>query len=206
MKKIFLIIVSVLLSSGLSYAQEDSVVSSAKSQLTEFIPDTGEHAFYVGLGGSYIGLYNDITLEDFTATSKTIQLGYQYGDYIALEGRYSSNFGDVAYNGGSVGTDTDNYGTDVSNMALYLKPSFPLGNVMLYGLVGYGSVEFSDILGGARVESGFQWGLGVGYIIGDTYTIFVDYSSLYSGTGFNGLAVGSDQSVSLYTVGISYRF
>ena len=55
-------------------------------------------------------------------------------------------------------------------------------------------------------DSGFQWGLGASYAIGENYTLFIDYTSLAAdmdGYYYNGaLEVDADS----FTIGVTYKF
>lgn len=166
--------------------------------------------FYVGVGASYMSLLNNNTDEEFTATGITLQAGYRYNDYIAIEGRYTRDVSAVAYENGTSVTfaDNDDYPTDFTNMAIYLKPIYPIGDFGIYALLGYGEVALTNIPVGSvtRGESGFQWGVGMSYDIYDSFTLFADYTSLYSGDGFDYLATLNSHDATLITVGLSYRF
>jgi len=166
--------------------------------------------FYIGVGVSAMSLLNNNTDEEFTATGITLQAGYRYNDYIAIEGRYTRDVSAVAYENGTtlILADNDDYPTDFTNMAIYLKPIYPIGDFSIYALLGYGEVALTNIpIGGVtRGESGFQWGIGISYDIYDSFTIFADYSSLYSGDGFDYLATLNSHDATLITIGLGYRF
>jgi opacity protein-like surface antigen len=106
--------------------------------------------------------------------------------------------------------DIDNEGSDrdldaeLSNLALYLKPMYPVGGVTLYGLLGYGQVMLDD--GTEYSENGFQWGVGAGYTINDTVGFFVDYTRLYDDQGFDTIWIDQDVVVDSVNVGVTYEF
>ncbi len=169
--------------------------------------------FYIGLGGSNLKLKNDHTNESFKAKGLMLQAGYSINSYLTLEARYAHHVGDVEYDHGSdhrvnAGADIKDYSTDFTNIALYLKPSYSYEKVTLYGLLGYGEVELTNIpLGGVdRAEDGFQWGVGVAYEVYENLSLFVDYVRLYDDKGFNYRATNSNIKVDALTVGMSYRF
>jgi len=165
--------------------------------------------FYIGVGASAMSMLNDGTDEEFTATGATVIAGYIYNEYIAIEARYSQSLTDVKYDGGTTATaDNDNYPTDFTNAGVYLKPSYPIGDVSPYLLLGYGEVGLTNLpIGGSdRAESGFQWGVGVSYSVSDCIELFADYMTLYDGTGFNHLATLSDHKATLATFGVAYKF
>jgi opacity protein-like surface antigen len=138
-----------------------------------------------------------------------LQLGYKYNAYIGIEARYTQSVGDVEYDKGNTSlTNISDYATTSSNMAIYLKPQYALGDFSLYGLLGYGMIEYTDLPKGTkdREESSFQWGLGLDYLIVDDVSLFADYSRIYDGVGFDGHIPNSDVYSDVVTVGVSYRF
>ncbi len=176
------------------------------------VPVAKSKDFYGGIGVSAMKLYNDGSEEEFTSTGVTLQLGYRYSEYISVEARYTQNVSKVVYDGGNSGNaDNADYDTDFANTGIYLKPMYPvLEEFNIYALLGYGMVGLTAIPTGPnaadRAESGFQWGIGASYSATDTIDIFIDYTSLYSGEGFDHLATANDQQADLITFGISYRF
>ena len=207
MKKSILSIVTILsLSVGL-YAQSD--IDRAEAEMKSIDVNMDENRFYMGFGVSYMSLLNDTTKEEFSTTAQMVFAGYQYGKYIAIEGRYTINLGSVSYESGTTGAvDMADYPTDFSNMAIYVKPIYPFDNISIYALIGYGEIGLTNVPIGDvdRSQSSFQWGGGIAYMIGDSFEAFVDYLFLYDGTGFDYLAMQSDQSATQITLGLSYKF
>lgn len=206
MKK--LLLAGALVLNTLAYAQGD-VVQKEKAILDSLDVNLADGFFYVGVGLASMALENEGSKEKFSTISKTIQVGYQYGNYIAIEGRYTSQATDVKYSGGTTdNADVTNYPTDFTNIAIYLKPIYPIGNLSVYGLAGYGQVKLTNVPQGDvdRSETAFQWGAGASYTIGNTLTIFGDYVSMYSGEGFDFLGAGATHKGELITVGLSYKF
>lgn len=78
-----------------------------------------------------------------------------YGAKVAFEGRYAS------INGNAV----------ESTYSLFLKPSYDVAFVTVYGLAGHTTLDMSD---GEKV-SGFAYGAGLSTEITDSLEIFVDY-------------------------------
>ncbi|WP_295417702.1 porin family protein [Sulfurovum sp.] len=176
-------------------------------------PVVSESAFYVGLGFSYMSLRDDLSDEEFSATGVMLQAGYQFNKYFAIEGRYTRDISDVEYDhGDTINPDYDDYPTDFSNIAIYLKPMYPLENFNVYALLGYGRTELTNIpLGGPgisadRAESGFQWGLGAAYNATEQISVFVDYVRFYDDTGFDYRAQRADVNSDAWTLGVSYKF
>lgn len=201
MKKHIFLLISILLFTKISFAEGN------------IPPIVKKSAFYAGMGFSYMKLNNDLTDEEFNTNAVTLQAGYKYNNYLSVEGRYSHHVGDVEYKHGSTSNPyIDDYPTDFNNIAIYLKPIYPIGNLSLYALIGYGEVELTDIpLGGKyisadRAEDGFQWGAGIDYTFNENISLFVDYVQLYNDTGFDYRAIDADILVDIYTLGISYKF
>lgn len=161
--------------------------------------------FYLGIGIGDASVNDDDTSEEFSATTLMLQAGYQYNEYLALEGRYTFGL-NMDYNPGTTNGLSSDYDGDFSNWGIYLKPMYPIGNFSIYGLLGYGGVMLDNLAGGDAYEDGWQWGLGAGYALSDNYTIFVDYVSLYDDTGFDYRARLDDIDSDTWTFGVSYRF
>jgi opacity protein-like surface antigen len=161
--------------------------------------------FYLGIGIGDASVNDDDTSEEFSATTLMLQAGYQYNEYIALEGRYTFGL-DMDYSPGNTNSLSSDYDGDFSSWGLYVKPMYPIGNFSLYALLGYGGVMLDNLAGGDAYESGFQWGLGAGYAMSENYTVFVDYVSLYDDTGFDYRARLDDIDSDTWTFGVSYRF
>lgn len=138
---------------------------------------------------------------DLSAHAMTLLAGYDFNRYLAVEGRYTFSLGDldIDNNGGDGEIDAD-----LSNLALYLKPMYPIGGLTIYGLLGYGQVTLDD--GEAYSESGFQWGIGAAYNINDTIGVFVDYTRLYDDKGFDMIWGDQDVVVDAVNVGVTYAF
>ena len=161
--------------------------------------------FYLGIGIGTASVNDDDTSEEFEATTLMLQAGYQYNDYIALEGRYTFGL-DMDYSPGNTNSSSGDYDGDFSSWGLYVKPMYPIGNFSLYALLGYGGVMLDNLAGGDAYESAFQWGLGASYAMSDNYSVFVDYVSLYDDTGFDYRARLDDIDSDTWTFGVSYRF
>ncbi|MBN2250425.1 MAG: outer membrane beta-barrel protein, partial [Campylobacterales bacterium] len=96
---------------------------------------------------------------------------------------------------------------DLSNLAIYLKPMYPIGDFALYGLLGYGQTSIEYEGGGDYDDSGFQWGIGAGYNFTESLGAFVDYTVWYDDDSFDDSpAYMSDFKADAITVGITYKF
>ncbi len=210
MRKITMSIVSMIALSSLSFAG-GKIVDPAPTEVLPIFAD--DSAFYIGLGLSGLSLRNDFTDEEFSSLGVMLQAGYQFNQYIAIEGRYTLSVGDVEYDHGTtLNSNYDDYPTDFTNIGIYAKGMYPIGDFVPYVLLGYGEVTLTDLpLGGAgisadRSESGFQWGLGAGYNFTENISGFVDYVRLYDDTGFDYRATTVDVASDVWTLGVSYKF
>ncbi|MCO4845035.1 MAG: porin family protein [Sulfurovum sp.] len=214
MKKFTLSVVTVLAMSTLAIAGGDIAPVEPVVEVEAPIDDS---SFYVGLGYSAMNMNNDAALRvtapgfgvnllswspnaDISGDALSLIAGYNFNKYIGVEGRYSATFGDLTFDNG---TETD-YNGDMSNIALYLKPMYPMGGITLYGLLGYGEVTVEDDFT-EYSESGFQWGLGASYAMTENIGIFVDYTTLYDDTGFDTVTIG-DYKVDSINFGLTYTF
>ena len=204
MKKTTLSIVSILALSGLSYAG-GNVAPIEEPVAVAVAPVIDHSAFYIGVGIGESTVNDDWSSEEFSATTIMLQAGYQYNEYLSIEGRYTFGF-DTDYDPGITNSLSSDYDGDISNWGIYLKPMYPVGNFTLYALLGYGGVMLDDLAGGDAYEDGFQWGLGAGYSFTEEVSVFVDYVSLYDDTGFDYRAQLDNIDSNAWTLGVSYKF
>jgi len=202
MKKSVLSLVSIMALSGLAYAGGD--MTKVVEPVVE-IPEIKVNPFYVGLGMGEAYVNDDATNEEISATTLMLQAGYQYNEYLALEGRYTFGLGGSDYDAGNL-TNVDDYDGDLSTWGIYVKPMYPIGDFSLYALLGYGGIMLDDLVGGDAVENGFQWGLGASYAFTEKISVFADYVSLYDDTGFDYRAKLDNVDADTWTVGLSYKF
>ena len=178
------------------------------------LPQTDESGMYVGAGITAMALDNDYYNSGFSSTGLMLQAGYQFNRYLAVEGRYTKNVGNLKYDHGSnpYNPDYSDYPGDFSNVAVYLKPMYRFNDVSVYGLLGYGEVTLTNLpqpnLPGSvdRAEDGFQWGLGASYSFMENISVFVDYVNVYDGKGFDHRGEKADMKSYLWTLGVTYRF
>jgi len=205
MKKNVLSIVSILALSGLSYAGGDmTTIVEPVIEIPEVI--TNESGPYLGLGLGNVKIKDDQTNEEISATSITLQAGYQYNAYLAIEGRYAFSLGGSDYDAGIFSGLGADYDGDVYSWGIYAKPMYSFDTLTLYGLLGYGGVILEDLDGGDSTENGFQWGIGASYAFTEQVSLFVDYVVLYDDKGFDNRAVNDDINAYTWTVGVSYKF
>jgi len=202
MRKSFLSLVSILALSGLAYAGGD--IAPVVEEPVVVMEDNS--AFYVGLGFGQAAINDDPTAEEITSTMLMLQAGYQYNDYVALEGRASFGFSSD-YEPGITGNASGDFDEDISSWGIYVKPMYPVTEAFdIYALLGYGGVQLGNLESGDAYEDGFQWGLGAQYAVTENILVFADYVSLYDDTGFDYRAQLEDVDSDAWTLGVSYRF
>ena len=195
------IILSIIAFSSLAVAGGD-----ISAIVNEEVPVTKTNsAFYVGLGFGQAYLNDDFSSEEITDTTVMFQAGYQYNEYVALEGRYTFGF-NTDYDPGITGNLSSDYDGDSSSWGIYVKPMYPIGDFSIYALLGYGGVMQDNLEAGDAYESGFQWGLGASYAFMDNVSVFADYVSLYDDTGFDYRAQDRNIKADTWTLGVSYKF
>ncbi len=219
MKKITLSIVSILLLGELSFAGG----SIEKPIIVEEPVAEENSAFYVGLGYSYLWSNRTATLNlpidpnngnvlrnmDSAANNLLLQAGYQYNQYLAIEGRYTVSVGDHTLTNNLNNGSKEDVDIDITNFAIYLKPMYPIGDVSLYGLLGYGKTQRDhNVANHTWEESGFQWGAGMQYTITDNILIFADFTEWYDKEDepHNHEPRLLDTDFSTVNIGLSYRF
>lgn len=201
MNTIKLSLVALLLTSTLAIAggKNGAVPESNVIQIVE--PELS--GFYAGLGYSCLQMDldepTDIDIRAMTAIS--INAGYNFNKYFAIEGRYSVSLGDL---------DVDTMNTerseawDMSNIGLYLKPQYSIDSFTLYGLLGYGQFTLDN--DSSYSVDGFQYGAGISMMATDNIDIYIDYRRLYDDEDFDGLSINEVVTANSYTVGVNYHF
>ena len=209
MKKIVLALCGVCFMSGIAVAE---------NEVTPVVYQENESYFYGGLGLSYdrvystdSGWFDDGILTQDEVGGLTGILGYNYNEYLAIEGRLGLSLWSRDY-------------ADLTTWSLFIKPQYYLDrNFKIYGLLGVGNSTVEGYDGdtpahpnmvGVTImdETGFQWGLGMSYdVIGD-WTVFIDYTMTADDAGINATLYEYDPvrydklSSDALTVGMTYRF
>jgi len=200
----------ILLVSELSFAGGNVLPVEEPIVMESSVDDSG---VYLGLGVSRMYLNNDTSKEEFSSTGVMLQAGYQFNKYIAIEGRYTKNVGDLDYaHGNTYNPNYNDYPGDFSNVAIYVKPMYSFDDFSIYGLLGYGEVTLTDLPHPStpgsvdRAEDGFQWGLGTSYTFMESVSVFVDYVKVYDDKGFDYRAQLADINSDVWTLGVQYKF
>ncbi len=218
MNKIIFSFIAILMLSELSFAEENAISIESAPVIAD------KSAFYLGLGYSYImsnrtARHNTpgepthgVTVRDVDSHTNAIllQAGYQFNKYLALEGRYTFSISDLTLEDNQYGGRNWDDDIDISNIALYLKPIYPIGDFSVYGLLGYGKVERkdNDDSRGDWDDHNFQWGVGAQYAMTDYLLIFVDYTQWHNSDdeAHSNVPRRVDTEFSAASVGITYKF
>ena len=200
MKRIALLVLAVMTMSSVGFAGGD--IKEVEPVVAPFveIDQIDESNFYVGLAANYNRVYS--TEHKWWSKTQLTQdetgglvgiLGYNYNDYIAVEGRITKTFWDRDY-------------SDTSIYSLFLKPQYKFrddsdddGYFGVYGLIGFGNTNvegssgdndyqaWPDMIGQDIMDDTFfQWGVGVSYTLmddsdddrytrKDTWSIFAEF-------------------------------
>ncbi len=170
---------------------------------------------YVGIGYSYMNTnmqtvaYGYKYEADVQGDAITLLAGYNFNQYVAIEGRFSKTIGDLSLDLSSGGfNDGVDFGGDMSNIALYVKPMYTSGRVTIYGLLGLGQVTLKDdSFSEDDSESSFQWGLGLSFKGGEHLNIYIDYTRFYEDTvGYDDDISEIDYIIDSFNFGLAYKF
>ena len=142
-------------------------------------------SFYVGLGYAFISADVDGTEE---GNAYSLIAGYNYNQYIAIEGRYTDTVGDmdVSDDLSSLNHPDGSYERQVTSAAIYLKPQYPVTSQMnAYALLGYANttIDYTNgIQNSTTDENGFSYGAGFEYDFGVDESLGA-YSRIFDGQG-----------------------
>jgi opacity protein-like surface antigen len=206
MKKITLSALAVVALTSFGYAGGDIT-----PVIEPVIVEESTSSFYVGAGLAALSARgSDVSLNFFSEESGqdrmgnfTLLAGYNFNEYIAVEGRYT---GDI--NNADV--------VDMSGWSLFVKPQYPVSeDFSVYALLGFGGVKL-DPTSGSSVninvdDTGFQWGLGISYDVLENLEIFADYTNLANnmeGVYRDNLAEADlfEADTDALTIGVNYKF
>jgi len=163
---------------------------------------------YLGLGYSSTNI--DLTIDglnnenqellDTSTDSILILAGYDFNEYVGLEGRYYINNSSLAYDyylGGTLLEDV----YEAESLAIYLKPQYHLDAITIYALIGMSANDYTatNILG-SDSDTLFSWGGGAKFNVTQSLGLFVDYTDLGKNDGV------LETGLSSWNVGFSYKF
>ena len=226
MKNIVLSAVAVAAMSSFAVAGGDiAPVEEPIVVVEEVMPSTG--SFYLGLAYGFMNAEIDDTTyprggvltetvldEDFSAIM--INAGYDFNQYVGIEGRYWFGGNDT------IGTIIDSAGVprdvdaDIDTWGIYVKPMYPVSDAFdIYALLGYADngYELSAITVKGDVElnsdadiDGFSWGIGAAYSFTDNMSVFVDYTVLYDDETEWAADLVVEDVIDTINFGVTYQF
>jgi len=220
MKKFNLSLVAVLAMSTFAIAGGD--IAPVEPVVEEvMVEEVSQGGFYLGLGYGFanmdLQLKADLPLggsytEDHSLgnyNTVMLQAGYEFNQYVALEGRYWIGLTESWSLDGRFGT-TPSTDYDINTWGIYVKPQYPVTEAFdIYALLGYANTdEGVSSLRDTNLD-GFSWGLGGSYAFTDNVSLFVDYVSMYSDSEDvpnGGLPANIDVDIDTWNFGITYQF
>ena len=214
MKKITLSLIASMAMAGTLMAGGD-LEPVVQEQIIEVAPVADMSGFYIG--GAY-SFQNSNVLDysydvevDIDSNNLLLLAGYDFNRYVAIEGRYQFNLGDVDLSD-SEGYDESSSDYSTDNWGIYVKPQYLMDNGFgVYALLGYGETTFENLTE-KGTDSGFQWGLGAKYTYNNSIALFVDYTNLVEGGYLDGIdatpGVPADLDVDTdsWNFGLTYKF
>jgi len=204
MKTIQLSAIAALLTSTFAFAGGDLAPVQPYIETPTVVAeeDTTLTGLYAGLAYSCLHLTQDTPDVETTAwTGASVNVGYNFNEYLAIEARYTTSIGDMTYKTWNIDEDR---AYDMSNVGLYLKPQVNMGTFGIYGLVGYGQTTFDN--GTSYSVDGIQYGAGLNVNATENVQLFVDYRRLYDDSEFDGFIVDQDIAANSWSVGMNYKF
>jgi hypothetical protein len=226
-----------------TFAVAGGDIEPVVAPMEEIAPAPDDSGFYLGGAVSFVNTdvdayeeYGDYDGSQYWYSESgeadeigfMLQAGYQFNQYIAVEGRYwnAGTSMDGTYTSYYMEGTSDSWSDECGDMTawgIYLKPMYPVTDaVNIYALLGYGNTSIDDEWydDGMEIldENGFQWGVGASYEYDEHISFFVDYVQLANGVedSYDWVAAGEsgwdydyiDWETSVYTinVGVSYKF
>ncbi len=222
MKKSTGILLSVAMATSMATAGKNVIIAD-----DPVAPVVGN--FYVGAGVSLLTFeYSDQLYRspdmvegtyEYEWTGGTVLAGYEFNNYIAIEGRYTKSAGDATF----TEPEGENFApldpanqtaAELENIAIYLKPSLRFDSFSLYGLIGYGKTTMTWGSGTENSDSSVQYGAGVAYAFTENLSFFADYVVMYDDDDFDDIAathLQGDNNLKAFkadsvTAGLIYKF
>ena len=205
MKKIVLSVCVVVTMSSLSFAGGDMKEVTPVVEPVGAIPVAAEHnGFYAGLGLTAISARDSsfdvdwggaLTYQDRLGNISLVA-GYNFNEYVAAEGRFTTSFAHEDL-------------IEMNGWSLFVKPQYPVTeDFSIYALLGFGGVVLDGVDGTITDvdDTGFQWGLGMGYMVTEDVSLYADYvwaADDMDGIFFNG---ANSVNVDAFTIGVNYLF
>ncbi len=204
MNKVILSVCAVAAMSSLGFAGGKKVAPAVVPVVA--VPVVEElSGFYAGLGIAAMSVRDSsVSVDLFNPTvgqervgNVAFLAGYNFNEYIAVEGRYTTSF-------------SYDEQVEMDGWSLFVKPQYPVTeDFSVYALLGYGGVNLdgqSGILALANMDdTTFQWGLGVSYMVMENVSLFADYTWLANDIDGE-TTIGNKIDVDAFTVGVNYHF
>ncbi len=161
---------------------------------------------YAGIGYAFGTADVTVDAPEFgIETEKTVDAvafiaGYDFNQYVAVEGRY--NYGiedDVIYKKVVETISTD-------SASIFVKPQYPVtAEASVYALLGYSWLDVNSNYAETIELDGFSWGLGAEYAVAENIEVFADYTSLYS-DDYSVDYADVEEDIYNVTIGVKYNF
>ncbi|QFR43536.1 outer membrane protein [Sulfurimonas xiamenensis] len=225
MKNFTLSIATVLALSTFAVASEDIPAVGSKSGFyiggaySLVNSEMSVHRDYGYIEGNDYDRYDSYEVD---TNAYMLQAGYQFNQYIAIEGRYwnamdSEKNSYSRYTNGELDYSNDYSDGDWSAWGIYVKPMYPVTETFsVYALLGYGNVSIKDEWSDDKSlldENVFQWGIGASYSITENTSFFIDYVRLckdegdtYVDGGYDYNTYDLDITIDTVNIGLSYKF
>ncbi len=209
MKKITNSIVAALAVSSFAFASGD--IAPVEPAGAETVG-----SFYIGAGATFLvdkfsSLDSDyLADETFEKVGVMLQAGYEFNEYLAVEGRYW-NVGKKNFYMSDIEYDMN---AKISAYGIFVKPMYPVTDKFtVYGLLGYGHTKVSGQTWGesyyypySQTKSGLQGGAGVSYALTDKFFVFTDYVKLNNTIGFDSYDYQFSNKPYTINFGLTYKF
>lgn len=215
MKKFNLSLVTVLAMSTFAIAGGDIAPVEPVVEVEEpvVVEDRG---FYLGLGYGFLSADRDTYIPALNITTNKgtedydqimLQAGYKFNSYIALEGRWWLGLSDNAW--ATISNNAIQSVGEIDAWGIYAKPMYPVTRGLdIYALLGYAETTYdiTNSVTGSQDLDGFSWGLGASYEFNNKFSVYIDYTELYSDSYNNSVGWEIDDTIDVTTIGVSYRF
>ena len=202
-----------------TYASAESYPAEGPSSYKSIFGIDSDSAYdnrvYAGVGYTYINAGAEYSIEreklelDFDGNAMTLQVGYIFNRFIAIEGRFTTTVGDLTFDASFNGLDSGlDFDGDMSNLAIYIKPMYTTPQLSAYLLLGVGQFDMDiDGVNDNFSENGFQWGIGIDFHGGENWGIFLDYLRYYDDS-VNSLLdyYSADLVIDSFSAGLNYKF
>lgn len=214
MKKITLSLVASMAMAGTLMAGGDIAPIVEPAYQAPVVETVDYSGFYIGAGysaqTSEVEDHSYGVIVDVDSDNMLFVAGYDYNQYIGVEGRYSVSVGDVDLSvSDGFSESSDDYETN--NWGIYVKPQYLMDNGFgVYALLGYGETEFVNLTE-TGTDDGFAWGLGAKYTV-NSWSIFVDYTDLVTDGTMDGIEAAPgvpallDVETDSWNFGVTYKF